>query len=520
MKHNLILISTAFILVALLAIPFVTFAQAGALDLSFGDDGMVTTSFGEETQIARAVAIQDDGKILVAGAIMDFIGSGTYESDFALSRYDTDGNLDNTFDNDGKVTTSIGTYCVGYSLALQSDGKIVLSGSAWDGTKDDFALLRYHMNGSLDSTFDTDGMVTTPMNGNSAGYAVAIQSDGKIVVAGSCRNRMSIALARYNVNGSLDTTFDNDGKVMTPADAGYFRGNAMAIQPDGKILVAGSASEMFALVRFNINGSLDTTFGSGGIVTTFIGGLWDRAYSVAIQSDGKIVMSGLVWDGTKEDFALLRYQMNGSLDSTFDADGVVITPVGNYHGGEGHSLAIQPDGSILVAGGSQNGSHDDFTLVRYTNNGSLDTTFDSDGIVYTSFGPEDSFIHSIALQSDGKIVVAGEAYNGSETDFALARYNNTSSLGISNANSQTAEIKIFPNPFSDLATFQSDIVLKEASLIIYNLYGEKVKLINNINGQTVDFHRDNLPAGLYFLQVNQGNNPVSGFFQARFIITD
>jgi uncharacterized delta-60 repeat protein len=515
MKHNLILISTAFILGALLTISHVTFAQAGSLDLSFGDDGIVTTSFGEEIQIARAVAIQDDGKILVAGDIWDWIGSGTYFREIALSRYDTDGNLDNTFDNDGKVTTSIGTFCGGYSLAIQSDGKILLSGSVWDGTKDDFALLRYHMNGSLDSTFDTDGIVTTPFDGNSAGYAVAIQSDGKIVVAGSCRSRIAIALARYNLNGSLDTTFDNDGKVMTPADAGYLWGYAIAIQPDGKILVAGKASLSFALARFNINGSLDTTFGSGGIVTTQIGVLDAQANSVTLQSDGKILVAGY----SDYDFAIVRYDINGELDVTFDTDGIVITPVG-VSSGQGHSLAIQPDGSILVAGGSRNGSHDDFTIVRYTVNGSLDTTFDSDGIVYTSFGPEDSFIHSMALQSDGKIVVAGEAYNGSNFDFALARYNNSSSLGIRNANSQTAEIKIFPNPFSDLATFQSDTVLKESSLIIYNLYGEKVKQINNLNGQTVYFHRDNLPSGLYFLQVNQGNNPISVCLQTKFVIID
>lgn len=512
MKHNLILISTALALSALLARPLVSFAQAGSLDLSFGDDGIVTTSFDAEMHIGETVAIQDDGKILVAGHIM----YSNYNSDIALSRYNTNGNLDNTFGNDGKVTTSIDSISGGYSLAIQSDGKILLSGFGSDDTKSYFALLRYHINGSLDSTFDNDGKVTTLFGVHSAGHSLAIQSDGKIVVAGTSDG--SMALARYNLNGSLDSTFNNDGKVMTTIAGGDLSGNGLAIQPDGKILVAGkadfSSQVTFALVRYYINGSLDTTFGFGGKVTTYIGDLWDEAYSVAIQSDGKIVVAGY----SSSNFAVVRYDINGNLDESFDTDGIVSTPIGDCCG-QGHSLAIQPDGKIVVAGHSKNGFYENFTLVRYTTNGSLDTTFDSDGIVYTPIGPDRSYGNSMALQSDGKIVVAGYAANGSNIDFALARYNNTISM-VNNTNIQTAEIKIFPNPFSELATFQTDILLKEASLIIYNLYGEKVKQINNLNGQTVYFHRDNLPGGLYFLQVNQGNNPFSVCLQTKFVIID
>lgn len=517
MKHSFVNISIALVLSALLAKPLESFAQAGSLDLSFGDRGTVTTSFDAEVHIGYTLAIQDDGKILIAGQIHNNLGSDNYTADIALSRYNTNGKLDNTFGKDGKATTSIGTISAGYSLSIQRDGKIVLSGSGYDGTKHDFALIRYDTNGSLDSTFDTDGKVTTPFEGNSAGFSAAIQRDGKIVVAGSCTGK--IALARYNLNGSLDTTFDIDGKVMTPTEAGKLSGSAVAMQPDGKILVAGTADlevlRTFALVRFNINGSIDTTFGLGGIVSTQIGVLEDQAYAVAAQPDGKIVVAGYSWNN----FAIVRYDINGKSDETFGTDGIVITPVGDY-GGHGHSLAIQPDGKILVAGGSKNGSYNDFTVVRYTINGRLDTTFDSDGIVYTSFGTNNSFGHSMALQSDGKIVVAGYASNGSDIDFALARYNNTSSLGINNTNSQIAEIKISPNPFSDLAIFQSEFLLKDASLIIYNLYGEKIKQISNVSGHTVYFYRDNLPSGIYFLQVNQGTNPTSVCLQTKFVIID
>ena len=292
---------------------------------------------------------------------------------------------------------------------------------------------RVLMAGDLDISFDGDGKVTTAVgSGNDYAYSVAIQSDGKIVVAGESGNspgNRDFALTRYNANGSLDISFDGDGKVTTDFgsrfdDVAY----SVAIQSDGKIVVAGYSLNSggnwdFALTRYNANGSLDISFDGDGKVTTDFGGALDRAVSVAIQSDGKIVAAGYSDNGSNRDFALTRYNSNGSLDTTFDGDGKVTTDFGSID--TALSVAIQSDGKIVVAGYSGNTPFNwDFALTRYNSNGSLDTTFDGDGKVTTAIGISSDYAFSVAIQSDGKIVAAGYSDNGSSNrDFALTRYN-------------------------------------------------------------------------------------------------
>ena len=225
--------------------------------------------------------------------------------------------------------------------------------------------------------------------------------------------------------GSLDTTFNTNGKVTTPIGSGS-RAHAIAIQTDGKIVVAGNAGNGtnidFALARYNKNGSLDTTFDTDGIVTTPIGSGNNGAYAIAIQTDGKIVVAGYAGNGTPyRIFALARYKTDGSLDTTFNTNGKVITPIGSGNNGA-YAIAIQTDGKIVVAGYALKGTNFDFALARYNTDGSLDRTFDTDGKVTTPIGSDDDFAHAIAIQTDGKIVVAGDAYNDTNSDFALARY--------------------------------------------------------------------------------------------------
>ena len=415
-------------------------AAAGDLDTSFGSDGKVTTAIGSGSDRARSVAIQSDGKIVAAG----FSYSGS-EHDFALVRYNADGSLDTTFDSDGKVTTDLFNLDAAFSVAIQSDSKIVVAGESYNGSDYDFALVRYNADGSLDTTFGSDGKVTTDLwliSGididDEHAFAVAIQSDGKIVVAGAAGfgNRDDIALVRYNTDGTLDTTFGtgNYGAVTTAiGSSGNDNAFSLAIQSNGKILVAcdsfNSSDDDFALVRYNSDGTLDNTFGSDGKVTTAIGSDDEQAFAVAIQSDGKIVVAGNSFDsdnGSGYDFALVRYNTDGSLDTTFDSDGKVTTPIFNGFSFNGtdvaYSVAIQSDGKIMAAGFSYSGSKHDFALVRYNTDGSLDTTFGSDGKVTTAIGSGTDVARSVAIQADGKIVVAGYSHNGSNYDFALARY--------------------------------------------------------------------------------------------------
>jgi uncharacterized delta-60 repeat protein len=401
--------------------------MAGDLDTTFDGDGKVTTAVGSFTDEARGVAIQSDGKIVVAG--ISFNGSN---NDFALTRYNSDGSLDTTFDDDGKVTTAVGSsYDEAYSVAIQSDGKILVAGSSDNGRTYEFVLTRYNSDGSLDTTFDGDGKVTTDVGSiDDRGFSVAIQSDGKIVVAGSSfdGSDWDFALTRYNSDGSLDTTFDGDGKVTTDVGSSHDYAYSVAIQSDGMIVVAGysdnGSNNDFALTRYDSNGSLDSTFDGDGKVTTAVGSSNDYAFSVAIQSDGKIVVAGFSNVGSSNEFALTRYSSNGSLDTTFDGDGKVTTVVGSS-ADLATSVAIQSDAKIVVAGASynDNGRNWDFALTRYNSNGSLDTTFDGDGKVTTDVGSSNDEPYSVAIQSDGKIVVAGYSHNGSDWDFALTRYN-------------------------------------------------------------------------------------------------
>src|SRR3990167_2042134 len=332
-----------------------------------------------------------------------------------LSIFSASGELDTTFGTGGIVTTIIGSGSfksdVAYSVAIQSDGKIVVTGSSYNGGND-FALVRYNTNGSLDTKVTTSNDFSADV-----AYSVAIQSDGKIVVAGSSDNNGSnndFALVRYNTNGSLDTTFNSTGIVTTAIGSSSDVGRSVAIQSDGKIVVAGysynGSNNDFALVRYNTDGTLDTTFNSTGIVTTAIGSSTDAANSVAIQSDGKIVVAGYSNNGSDYDFALVRYNTDGSLDTTFNSTGIVTTAIGSSTDAA-NSVAIQSDGKIVVAGYSYNGSDYDFALVRYNTDGSLDTTFNSTGIVTTAIGSSSDYANSVAIQSDGKIVVAGYSWN-------------------------------------------------------------------------------------------------------------
>ncbi len=294
--------------------------------------------------------------------------------------------------------------------------------------------------GDLDPTFGTGGQVTTDF-GNSFDYgrAVAIQSDGKIVVAGYRNTYTShnvIALARYTSGGALDPTFGSGGRVLSRIGSSGDNTVAIAeaIQGDDKIVVVGewmhNSHDYFAVVRFNANGSLDSTFGSGGKVVTAVGSIADFADAVSVQSDGKIVVAGDSYQGSGNiDFAVVRYMPTGALDPTFGTNGKVVTAFGRSYD-EPNAMAIQSDGKIVLAGYTTNLNQSKFwfALARYTSSGSLDPTFGTGGRVVSAIGPTvEAFAFGVAIQTDGDIVAAGQSYNGTGNDFALARY---SPLGV------------------------------------------------------------------------------------------
>jgi uncharacterized delta-60 repeat protein len=389
-------------------------AAAGDLDPSFDGDGKVTTSMGADAAGA-SVAIQADDRIVVAGQAT--VGG---RSRFALTRYVTIGTLDPTFGGDGKVSTVVGTNASAEAVAIQSDGKIVAAGGA---DPHGFALVRYGSDGTLDDTFGGDGKVTTVIGDADAAHAnaVVLQSDGKIVAAGQTQvgGEDRFALARYNTDGTLDDTFGEDGRVTTsfgPIADAY----GVAIQSNDKIVAAGralvGAHYRFALARYRSDGTRDDTFGGDGTVTTLIGPVASLGHAVAIQSNGKIVVGGSKQNGMA--LAVARYDSDGTLDDTFSDDGVATTPVGSTP--QTNAMAIQGDGKIVLAGYARFDNRPRFVLARFDTGGTLDETFSGNGKTTTKIGVG-SLARGVALQSDGRIVAAGYVASSHER-IAVARY--------------------------------------------------------------------------------------------------
>jgi uncharacterized delta-60 repeat protein len=306
MKSRLALAASAVLIQSWILTPS-GWAAPGDLDLSFGGDGKVLTNLTSDDDMAFGVAIQPDGRIVA-------VGSADFQNVFALTRYTTDGSLDATFDGDGKLTTTFtGDHDSAHDLAIQADGKIVAVGT---GGFDSYALARYESDGTLDPSFGGNGKVLTNLTGGfDVAYAVAIQANGKIVVAGrSAGAGGRFAVARYESDGSLDSSFGGDGKVLTNFTRGLDLALGIAIQSDRRIVAAGHAggtrtsprNHRFAIARYRANGALDRTFsGDGKRVVDFTSGD-DWAQDVAIQRGGKIVAAGRA-AGAGGRFALARF---------------------------------------------------------------------------------------------------------------------------------------------------------------------------------------------------------------------
>jgi uncharacterized delta-60 repeat protein len=401
----------------------------GSLDATFSGDGKRRTDFGGFDE-ARGVALQDDGKIVVVGDAEGgkFVRVGAGAPDFALARYNANGSLDTSFSGNGRRRTDFGAEDEATGVALQGDGKIVavgVTGSSEHGGHVNFALARYNPNGSLDTSFSGNGRRRTDFVGRANG--VALQGDGKIVVVGSAGGPggADFALARYNPNGSLDTSFSGNG-MQTTDFGGFDEATGVTLQGDGRIVAVGHAHNAggsdFALARYNPNGSLDTSFSADGMRTTDFGS-FDEANGVALQGDGKIVAVGRGDDAG--DFALARYNPNGSLDPSFSADGRQTTNFGGFFD-HATGVALQTDGKIVAAGAGVTVGDvgaADFALARYNPNGSLDPSFSADGKQTTDFGGDSDAANGVVLQGNGKIVAAGAGLGPNQTrDFALARY--------------------------------------------------------------------------------------------------
>jgi uncharacterized delta-60 repeat protein len=432
------------------------YTRSGSVDQSFGIGGTVTASLpiGLFGTVSDAV-LQPDGKIIIA------VRSFAHRGDFALIRYLPTGKIDIGFGTAGTVMTSASFPVAAVSLALQSHGKILVVGTPQitdgamgfvipldvsdfcPGPRDGrFFVARYHSDGRTDTSFAGEGLKVINISAFRAVTAFASQPDGKIVIGGEAD--CHFALARYDTQGNPDRTFGRDGVATSNLGRGAL--SPLAVQPDGKIVGMGYAYDDLLTVRYNADGSVDSSFGTSGTVTVPLG---DKA-AVSCQPDGKLVITGSVYKEADPDFAVLRYHPNGTLDTSFGAGGIITTHYSDIAGGDQCETAIprlpevfrgskgppplvlrdsaaavlsQADGKILVAGTADYA----LALVRYHPDGSLDSGFGTDGTVTTRIGSHPKVPDSalaLALQPDGKIVVSGVANfgGGSEYRVFLARY--------------------------------------------------------------------------------------------------
>jgi uncharacterized delta-60 repeat protein len=490
------------------------FSQAGTLDTTFGTGGKVTTFGGgvPGNNLAYDSVLQSDGKIIVVGNS----NSNTDGSAFLLARYLPNGALDTTFGTGGYVTTLMETRSYGQSVTLQTDGKIVVAGSSYTVSQNrgyDIMIVRYNENGSLDTTFDTDGIKVETLEYSQFVNALLIQADGKMVVGGAFESvddpgSPTFGLARFNSNGSLDLTYGVNGFIFTPNIA---RGEILDMKFIGNEDVIAVGRNNFGLdcvvARYNVNGEIVKSFGPNGT------GLIEEDFrqiaqlnKCVISKNNDIYIGGSSYDGVKYSAFISKYNANGVADNSFGVKGKILKDFGTNIASFATDIAIDHSNNLLVGYGVGLTSDYNFGIESYSLSGVLNTSFGNKGYLLINFGSGHEYFETMLVQPDNKIVMAGN-----KGGFILTRINNTA-LALSTIDfAKTAnEINISPNPVNDSPTLS--LQLKESTTLSVDLYDVKGVLISNLvknknysEGSTteqLDLSGKNLSKGIYFLKIN------------------
>ncbi len=413
--------------------------QPGTLDATWAPTsplgpGKLITPLGiDVNDTLRAMAVQPDGKVLLAGAC---VNNGMYQA-FCSVRYLPTGAIDSTWGNAGTLLTAVGSSVAhAYAMTVQPDGKVLLAGDCLNGTTSNFCSVRYTSTGVLDTTWGTTGKLITSVSSSSsatsAARAMAVQPDGKVLLAGDCWNGLAndFCSVRYSPTGVLDTTWGTLGKLITSFGSvnSYVDRHAIAVQPDGKVLLAGSCSSggkiTFCSVRYLSTGVPDPTWGAMGIpLMTPIGNSADYPNAIAVQPDGKVLLAGNCLIGATNDFCSVRYLSTGAADPTWGTAGQLTTSIGS-NDDFAYAVAVQPDGKVLLAGRCLNASSAyDFCSARYSPSGVLDSTWGVAGKLVTSISISSSLSgNAMAVQADGKVLLADHCTNGVSYGFCVVRY--------------------------------------------------------------------------------------------------
>ncbi len=463
-------------------------------------------------EINYGTAVQQDGRILAAS----YYGESSHN--IHLRRLNFDGSLDSSFDNDGLVVIDLGAQLRVYSTLVQPDGKIVIAGSIYDDVNGQgLLLMRFNTDGTPDASFgDGDGMAVLYASSMwLPGVKVVIQHDGKLVVAGSWNSIMF--LARFTSDGSLDDDFGTNGWTTYASTGNGYSVTGCALQADGAIVLCGAVMEGggsyedMVVVRFTANGTLDTTFDGDGIVSLPVSSSIDVAEDVLIQPDGHILLSVAVVNGQDFDFGLVRLLPNGALDPSFDSDGVVITTWHPLYDSPSR-MAMQPDGKILQSGTV----HGEFAVARHNADGSVDTSFGTSGLATADpSGGDWDRVRDMALASDGRIVVVGEA-PAVGGGVGVARFLNDTDVGVPTTELEGFARVLYPNPASEHAILEYE--LPRAATLSCELLDDRGRKVKEIftTRRSAGRHREmlvlnDLEAGTYTVLLNNSEGRSTSF---------
>ena len=491
------------------------------LDNSFAGSGYKLTKI-EPTRddIARTVLVQPNGRILTGGNSFNMIGY----SNIAIVRMKTNGTYDNTFGVAGIASIPGGFFC---DMALLPNGKIIVAGSGVGPTNvNNYIVYRLNKNGSLDNSFGIGGSVeiNIPYTGMIC-YDVAIQADGKIVLAGysgGSGGYGNMLVVRLKPNGALDNTFGTAGKFTLLLSGKHSECHQVAIQPDGKIVAGGFIDTLvmyaffrydFAAIRLNTNGTLDNTFGMGGIVRADKG-TTDDCYATALLSDGRIILAGFSNYYANNRFAALCIMPDGTLDSGFGTDGWLFL---DFFGGSaiGQAIAIEADNDIIIGGYASvltDGIYkSSIALAKFSSLGIPDETFGASGLDTSFQSIITKACNDIILQPDGKIIVGGYQYIDGNGAFLTARYLNSVAFMRDEKMVENSDFLVYPNPVMGQSIKVNFTMQQPGKIIltIYNLSGrmvdEQIKYFDNSTTNCLELQLpENLSNGIYIVQLNDG----------------
>jgi uncharacterized delta-60 repeat protein len=435
----------------------------GELDLTFGDGGTVIYPVNS-LESFQDVVMQDDQKIIALG--MSF--NGSFVSTAHVMRFNPDGALDETFGNAGIFTYNLNFEANLYTSVIDGEGKIIVAGSTTDYNDYRILIMRLNTDGTLDSSFGDAGVVVenvSPAVGYFENFAadMALDANGNILVSGSSYNENYIlrpVVLRFTPNGELDSTFGVGGVASGPSGEGASSFQAVLVQPDGKIVAAGFFGytvfwTVLMVARFNEDGTLDTTFSEDGYMQHSYSGSEDRGFSAEFTPDGKIVVAGFTITNTTGYSAILMQVTNtGEIDTNFGDSGIVEGNIGDFDFAD--DLAILNDGTILVVGSGGSQSDFDLAIWKYLPDGTPDTSFDTDGLIQHQLENQNAFSYGVAIQDDGKVVIAGQAKAPNNINhFLLARLEHEATISVNEMEVNT--FNMYPNPAAPGQSIRLDL---------------------------------------------------------------